>query len=168
MRDPEHFTSMLRPRGPSGKIGMTTLDGENWAVFSQSKYPNEAFEFLKLFYKKEHYLAYCHSVPIHLSPIFKSMLTDPAYLANERIKKWKGWHDVMMSALAEKRLLPLGFSRPDDNLLPFLAELDGSSIVVAVVVVVVVGGEPPPNAAAGAAQRAAEVLPTLVENKCWS
>jgi len=57
------------------------------------------------------------------------MLSDPAYLANERIKKWKGWHDVMMSALAEKRLLPLGFSRPDDNLLPFLAELDGSSIV---------------------------------------
>ena len=35
MRDPEHFTPMLRPRGPSGKIGMTTLDGENWAVFSQ-------------------------------------------------------------------------------------------------------------------------------------
>ena len=60
MRDPEHFAPMLRPRGPSGKIGMTTLDGENWAVFSQSKYPNEAFEFLKLFYKKEHYLAYCH------------------------------------------------------------------------------------------------------------
>ena len=31
-------------------------------------------------------MQYCHSVPIHLSPIFKSMLGDPAYLANERIR----------------------------------------------------------------------------------
>jgi ABC-type glycerol-3-phosphate transport system substrate-binding protein len=67
MRDPEHFMPMLRPHGPSGKVGISALDGENWAVFSQSKYPNEAFEFLRLFYKKEHYLQYCHSVPIHLS-----------------------------------------------------------------------------------------------------
>ena len=96
MRDPEHFTPMLRPRGPSGKVGTSALDGENWAVFSQAKYPNETFEFLRLFYKKEYYIAYCHSVPIHLTPIFKSMLNDPAYLANERIKKWKPWHDVMI------------------------------------------------------------------------
>ena len=68
MRDPEHFMPMLRPHGPSGKVGISALDGENWAVFSQSKYPNEAFEFLRLFYKKEHYLQYCHSVPIHLTP----------------------------------------------------------------------------------------------------
>ena len=67
MRDPEHFMPMLRPHGPSGKVGISALDGENWAVFSQSKYPNEAFEFLRLFYKKEHYLQYCHSVPIHLT-----------------------------------------------------------------------------------------------------
>jgi len=38
MRDPEHFMPMLRPHGPSGKVGTTTLDGENWAVFTQSKY----------------------------------------------------------------------------------------------------------------------------------
>ena len=117
---------MLRPHGPSGKVGISALDGENWAVFSQSKYPNEAFEFLRLFYKKEHYLQYCHSVPIHLTPIFKSMLGDPAYLANERIKKWRAWHDVMLTGLRGNRFLPLGFTRPDDNLLPFLAELDGS------------------------------------------
>src|SRR5207302_2326150 len=122
MRDPEHFQPMLRPHGPAGQKGISALDGENWAVFTQSKYPNEAFEFLKLFYKKEHYLAYCHSVPIHLTPIFKSMLNDPVYLGHERIKKWRPWHDVMLAALQQKRLLPLGFTRPDDNLLPFLAE----------------------------------------------
>ena len=69
MRDPDHFQPMFRPRGPQGRIGISALDGENWAVFSQSKYPNEAFEFLKLFFKKEHYMKYCHSVPIHLTPI---------------------------------------------------------------------------------------------------
>jgi ABC-type glycerol-3-phosphate transport system substrate-binding protein len=167
MRDPEHFAPLLRPRGPSGKIGTTTLDGENWAVFAQSKYPNEAFEFLKLFYKKEHYMAYCHSVPIHLTPIFKSMLNDPAYLANERIKKWRPWHDVMLVALREKRLLPLGFTRPDDNLLPFLAELDGSSIVADMVVEVMVG-QKPPKAEADRAQKRAEELLTQLGHKRWS
>jgi len=167
MRDPEHFAPMLRPRGPSGTIGMTTLDGENWAVFSQSKYPNEAFEFLKLFYKKEHYMAYCHSVPIHLTPIFKSMLNDAEYLAHPRIKKWKSWHEVMLTALQQKRLLPLGFTRPEDNLLPFLAELDGSSIV-ADMVVAVMDGQKPPKAEADRAQKRAEELLTQLGHKRWA
>jgi ABC-type glycerol-3-phosphate transport system substrate-binding protein len=158
---------MLRPRGPSGQKGISALDGENWAVFTQSKYPNEAFEFLKLFYKKEHYLAYCHSVPIHLTPIFKSMLNDAAYLAHPRIKKWRLWHDVMLTALRDKRLLPLGFTRPEDNLLPFLAELDGSSIVADMVVEVMVGGKPP-KAEADRAQRRAEELLTQLGHKRWS
>ena len=166
-RDPEHFMPLLRPRGPSGKVGVSALDGENWAVFSQSKYPNEAFEFLRIFYKKENYLQYCHSVPIHLSPIFKSMLTDPAYLANERIKKWKPWHDVMMSGLKSGRFLPIGFSRPDDNVLPFLAELDGSGIVADMVVEVMVGGKTP-KAEADRAQKRAEELLTQLGAKRWS
>jgi ABC-type glycerol-3-phosphate transport system substrate-binding protein len=166
-RDPEHFMPLLRPRGPSGKVGVSALDGENWAVFTQSKYPNEAFEFLRIFYKKENYLQYCHSVPIHLSPIFKSMLTDPAYLANERIKKWKPWHDVMMSGLKSGRFLPIGFSRPDDNVLPFLAELDGSGIVADMVVEVMVGGKPP-KAEADRAQKRAEELLTQLGAKRWS
>src|SRR4029453_9048804 len=125
MRDPEHFMPLLRPRGPSGKVGMTTMDGENWAVFSQSKYPNEAFEFLRLFYKKEHYLQYCHSVPIHLTPIFKSMLGAPAAPATGPPKKGKAGHGGMLTGPRGHRLLPLGFPRPEDTLPPFLAELDG-------------------------------------------
>ncbi len=167
MRDPEHFMPMLRPKGPSGTIGTTTLDGENWAVFTQSKYPNEAMEFLRLFYKKDNYLAYCHSVPIHLTPIFKSMLNDPAYLANERIKKWKAWHDVMLTALRQHRLLPLGFTRPEDNVLPFLAELDGSGIVADLVVEVMVS-QKNPRAEADRAQRRAEELLTQLGHKKWS
>src|SRR4029453_12252685 len=106
------FMPLLRPHGPGAKVGISALDGENWAVFTQSKYPNEAFEFLRLFYKKEHYMAYCHSVPIHLSPIFKSMLNDPAYPANEPIKKWKPGHDVLTTGLKGNPSLPIGFSRP--------------------------------------------------------
>jgi multiple sugar transport system substrate-binding protein len=166
-RDPEHFMPLLRPHGPSGKVGVSALDGENWAVFTQSKYPTEAFEFLRLFYKRENYLQYCHSVPIHLSPIFTSMLNDPAYLANDRIKKWKPWHDVMMSGLKTGRFLPIGFSRPDDNVLPFLAELDGSGIVADMVVEVMVSGKSP-KAEADRAQKRAEELLTQLGAKRWS
>ena len=106
-------------------------------------------------------------MPIHLTPIFKSVLNDPAYLANERIKKWRPWHDVMLAALRDKRLLPLGFTRPDDNLLPFLAELDGSSIVADMIVEVMVSGKPP-RAEADRAQRRAEELLTQLGHKRWS
>src|SRR5438094_304468 len=167
LRSPEAFMPLLRPHGPSGKVGISALDGENWAAFTQSKYPNEAFEFLRLFYKKEHYLQYCHSVPIHLTPIFKSMINDPAYLANERIKKWKPWHDVMVTGLRDKRFLPIGFSRPEDNVLPFLAELDGSGIVADMVVEVMVGGKNP-KAEADRAQRRGEELPGQLNFKRWS
>jgi multiple sugar transport system substrate-binding protein len=167
MRDPEHFAPMLRPRGPSGQRGISAMDGENWAVFTQSKYPNEALEFLRLFYRKDYYLAYCHSVPIHLTPIFKSMISDPAYLANERIKKWRPWHDVMVTGLRDKRFLPIGFSRPEDNALPFLAELDGSGIVADMVVEVMVGGKNP-KAEADRAQKRAEELLTQLNFKRWS
>ena len=166
MRDPDHFAPMFRMRGPSGQKGISALDGENWAVFTQSKYPNEAFEFLKLFYKREHYMAYCHTVPIHLTPIFKSMLTDPEYLANPRIKKWKSWHDFMVTGLRDHRFLPIGFTRPEDNLVPFLAELDGSGIVADMIVEVMVGGKNP-KAEADKAQRRAEELLAQLGFKRW-
>ena len=167
MRDPDHFQPMFKPHGPQGKKGVSALDGENWAVFTQSKYPNEAFEFLKLFYKREHYMKYCHSVPIHLTPIFKSMINDPEYLANPRIQKWKSWHDFMVKGLNDNRFLPIGFSRPDDNVLPFLAELDGSGIVADLIIEVMVG-EKNPKTEADRAQKRAEELLTQLNYKRWS
>ncbi|OLC18086.1 MAG: hypothetical protein AUH29_00185 [Candidatus Rokubacteria bacterium 13_1_40CM_69_27] len=167
MRDPEHFQPMFKPRGPSGQKGISALDGENWAVFTQSKYPNEAFEFLRIFYSREHYLKYCHTVPIHLTPIFKSMLNDPEYLGHPRIQKWRTWHDFMVTGLSQGRFLPIGFSRPDDNLLPFLAELDGSGIVADLIVEVMVG-EKNPKAEADRAQKRAEELLTQLGFKRWS
>src|SRR5438445_11686664 len=84
MRDPEHFQPTLRPHGPSGQKGISALDGENWAVFTQSKYPSDASEFLRLFYKKEHHMAYCHSAPIHLTPTCKAMNHVPDSLSHPR------------------------------------------------------------------------------------
>jgi multiple sugar transport system substrate-binding protein len=166
-RDPEHFQPMFKPRGPHGARGTSALDGENWAVFSQSKYPNEAFEFLKLFFKREHYMKYCHTVPIHLTPIFKSMIGDAEYLANPRIQKWRSWHDFMVKGLEANRFLPIGFTRPEDNVLPFLAELDGSGIVADMIVEVMVA-EKNAKAEADRAQKRAEELLAQLGFKRWS
>ena len=112
-------------------------------------------------------MKYCHSVPIHLTPIFKSMINDPEYLAHPRIRKWRSWHDAMITGLREHRFLPFGFSRPDDKLLPFLAELDGSGIVADMVIAAMVGGADPDAAAVRAQQRAEELL-TQLGFKRWS
>jgi hypothetical protein len=73
----------------------------------------------------------------------------------------------MLAGLRANRFLPLGFTRPEDNLLPFLAELDGSSIVADMVVEVMVGGKNP-RAEADRAQKRAEELLTQLGHKRWS
>jgi multiple sugar transport system substrate-binding protein len=161
MRDPDHFQPMAKVRGPAGAKGIAAMDGENWAIFSQSKHPEEAIEFLKLFYKRENYIRYCHTVPIHLTPVLTPILNDPEYLAHPTIKKWRSWHDFMVRTLQEARYLPIGFTRPEDNLLPFLAELDGSGIVADLVSGVMAGGRPVKEEADRAQRRAEELLAQL-------
>jgi hypothetical protein len=73
----------------------------------------------------------------------------------------------VLTGLKGNRFLPLGFTRPEDNLLPFLAELDGSSIVADMVVEVRVGGKNP-KAEADRAQKRAEELLTQLGHKRWS
>jgi ABC-type glycerol-3-phosphate transport system substrate-binding protein len=73
----------------------------------------------------------------------------------------------MLAGLKGNRFLPLGFTRPEDNLLPFLAELDGSSIVADMIVEVMVGGKNP-KAEADRAQKRAEELLTQLGHKRWS
>jgi hypothetical protein len=94
------------------------------------------------------------------------MLNDAEYLSNARIKKWRSWHDFMVKGLNEHRFLPIGFTRPEDNVLPFLAELDGSGIV-ADMVVETMGGKDP-KAEADRAQKRAEELLTQLGAKRWS
>ena len=71
----------------------------------------------------------------------------------------------MVRGLNEHRFLPIGFTRPEDNVLPFLAELDGSGIVADMVVEVMGGKEP--KAEADRAQKRAEELLTQLNAKRW-
>ncbi len=167
MRDPDHFQPMFKVHGPGGPKGIAALDGENWAIFTQSRYPDEAIEFLKLFYKRENYIKYCHTVPIHLTPILTPILNDPEYLSHPTIRTWRSWHDFMVKGLQEGRFLPIGFTRPDDNLLPFLAELDGSGIVMDMVSGVMAGGKGVKEEA-DRAQRRAEELFSQLGFKRWA
>jgi hypothetical protein len=73
----------------------------------------------------------------------------------------------MVTGLNQNRFLPIGFSRPEDNLLPFLAELDGSGIVADLIIEVMVGGKEP-KAEADRAQRRAEELLAQLGFKRWS
>ena len=73
----------------------------------------------------------------------------------------------MVAGLKANRFLPIGFSRASDNLLPFLAELDGSGIVADMIVEVMVSGKPP-KAEADRAQKRAEELLTQLGHKRWS
>ena len=168
MRDPEHFMPMLRPHGPSGKVGISALDGENWAVFSQSKYPNEAFEFLRLFYKKEYYLAV---LPLGADPPHADLQVDAqrSGLSGQRAHQEvegvaRRDADRVCAATASCRSASPG---PRTTSCPFLAELDGSSIVADMVVEVMVGGKNP-KAEADRAQKRAEELLTQLGHKRWS
>jgi len=73
----------------------------------------------------------------------------------------------MVKGLNDNRFLPIGFSRPDDNVLPFLAELDGSGIVADLIIEVMVG-EKNPKTEAERAQKRAEELLTQLNFKRWS
>ncbi len=74
---------------------------------------------------------------------------------------------MVLTGLKGHRFLPLGFTRHEDNRLPFLAELDGSSIVADMIVEVMVGGKNP-KAEADRAQKRAEELLTQLGHKRWA
>ena len=85
---------LLKPHGPSGKETAAQIDAEPWMIFKNAKYPEEAAQFLKFFFKEENYIKYLHTVPIHLLPTLKSVRNNPAYQANEMVRKWKEWQDM--------------------------------------------------------------------------
>src|SRR3972149_1044523 len=68
MANADHFGVLVRPIGPSGRVTAAQIDAEPWMVFKNAKYPNEAAEFLKFFYKEEPYIKYLPSVPITSCP----------------------------------------------------------------------------------------------------
>lgn len=164
--DPEHFAVMLQPVGPSGKESYATIDCEPWAILAASKNVDAAKEFLKAYYRRASYLRFTSQVPIHLTPITKSLAESPDYLTLPAVKKWKPWQDKSFEVMSNGRTRPIFLAEDDDRNLPFLLELQGSRVLTDMVLAVTVEGRTPERAAADA-QKKAEDLITKLGYKKW-
>lgn len=164
--DPDHFGVMPQPVGPSGTTSYATLDGEPWVIFQASKNIDLSKEFLKLFYRRDLYLRFCLTVPMHLTPIFRSLAESSDYLNDPFIKKWQPWQDREHQFLADNRVRPIFISEDADRLRPFLLELQGSRIISDMVYAVAKDGQDP-QAAAQAGQTKAEELIERLGHRRW-
>jgi multiple sugar transport system substrate-binding protein len=165
MANPEHFGVMVKPKGPSGKETAAQIDAEPWMIFKNAKYPEEAATFLKFFFREDNYIKYLHTVPIHLLPTLKSVRANPAYQANEMVRKWKEWQDMQYRYFESGQAKPTLIIEWDDLRLPFGLEILGSGIVPDMVTDAV-RGMPSAQAAAKAQQRAEELI-TKLGYKRW-
>jgi len=155
----DHFDVWIKPHGPNGTKPAAQVDEETWMLFKGCKYPAEAKEFMKFFYKDAEYLEYIQSVPIHFFPITKSLRKDPKYLNTPMIKSWKGWLDVQQYYLENdlaKPTLVIGWKDMAGK--PYLMEILGSGILKDMVMEVTKEGVPAQKAAAKAQKRAEELL----------
>jgi len=159
--DGSHFDIMNKPVGPSGKQVLTQLDCEPWMVFKDAKHPKEAKEFLKFFYKKDNYLKYIQTVPVHFFPIRKSVREDPRYKATPLIKRWKSWTDKQHYYINKGLAKPVLVIEWDDLELPFLNEIAESRILMDMVTDVVKKGKDPLRSAINAQEKAEELLEKL-------
>ena len=150
-------------KGPASQKMFTQLDGEHWVIYKDSPAPEEAAEFLKFFFKRENYLRYCNSVPLHLLPINKSLFRDSEYLNHADRKKWKSWLDIQFEYLEKGFSMPLMMINPSDGKIPWLMEVANSGIYPDMVFDVVTKGMSPKDAASRAETRVnkliAEVAP---------
>jgi ABC-type glycerol-3-phosphate transport system substrate-binding protein len=155
--DPQHFAVTDKVVGPSGKQSFAQIDSEPWMVFKQAKYPNEAVEFLKFFYREENYVRYLHTVPIHLLPMLKSTYKSARYTDNPTIRKWRPWVEMQEAYFKTDRVRPVLVMEWDDMKKPYLLEVMGSGILVDMVLDSV-KGMPSAEAAARAQKRVEELL----------
>jgi multiple sugar transport system substrate-binding protein len=163
--NPEHFGVMQKPRGPSGKETAAQVDAEPWMIFKNAKYPEEAAEFIKFFFKEENYIKYLHTVPVHLLPTLKSVRNSSAYQANEMYKRWNEWVDMDYFYFERDLAKPTLVVDWTDLKLPFLLEILGSNILTDMVTDAV-RGMPSAQAAAKAQARAEELI-TKLGYKRW-
>lgn len=159
--DPEHFGVMPQPIGPSGTASYATLDAEPWVIFKASRNVPLAKDFLKTFYRRDNYLRFCKTVPIHLTPIFMSMAESREYLDDPFIHKWKPWQDGLLAMLKRGRVLPILISDKSDLNRPFLMELSGSRILSNLIFAVAKDGQDPVTAAREAQGKAEALIEKL-------
>lgn len=154
------FSVWPKGLGPSGKELVTQYDGEVFMLFNkQNKDEMDAGrEFLKFFYKKENYIRYCHSVPVHLLPIDKRVFEDSEYKANPELKEWKSWLDIQWEYATTGRARPLLMINKSDRDVPWLLEIANSGILADMIVDVVDKGLTPKDATKKAQDRANDLV----------
>jgi ABC-type glycerol-3-phosphate transport system substrate-binding protein len=165
MGTPEYFGVMIKPHGPSGKQTAAQVDAEPWMIFKNSKYPEEAADFLKFFFKEANYIKYLHSVPVHLLPTLKSVRASAAYQDNAMYRRWTEWVEMDYYYFERDLAKPTLVVKWDDLNLPFMLEIFGSNILVDMVTDAV-RGMPSAQAAAKAQGRAEELI-TKLGHKRW-
>jgi multiple sugar transport system substrate-binding protein len=165
MANPDHFGVLAKPVGPSGKVTAAQIDAEPWMVFKNAKHPNEAVDFLTFFFKEEPYIRYLHSVPIHLLPTLKSVRRNPAYQANDMVRKWKEWQEMQYRYFEVDQAKPTLVIEWSDLRLPFGLEILGSGIIPDMVTDAVRGQAS--REVAARAQARAEELITKLGHKRW-
>lgn len=158
INNPEHFAVMEPPIGPSGNQSYSTIDCEPWVIFRSSQNIELAKEFLKTFYEKENYLKFCQQVPIHLTPILKSIAESEEYLNTPFLKKWKSWQDLSLKMINENRVRPILLIEDDDKNLPFLFELQGKGIFTNMIMDVCLGRKSVEEAAKDANKDAKKLI----------
>jgi multiple sugar transport system substrate-binding protein len=136
------------------------FDAEPWVILKGAKLVQEAKDFLKVYYRKDLYRELTLTVPLHLSPILKSIADEPSYEREPAIREWRSWYEVMRTALRENRAAPLLMTSVQERN-PIMLELQGSKVISDMVLEVVVGGKSPEEAAANGQKKAEELVAKL-------
>lgn len=157
LRSPRIFAPFPHPIGPSGTAAYATLDAEPWVILAKSRHPQLAREFLRFFYQKDNYLAYCKSVPLHLFPVFKYLAESKDYQTDPHVVLWRPYYDYAFEMMKSERVRPIFMSQSEDRLNPALFKLEGSQVILNMVRDVTVNGKTPRDAAEIAMVRAKSI-----------
>ncbi len=158
-RSQKNFAIFPHIVGPSGTRSYATLDAEPWVILRDSRKPDLAKKFLKFFYRKDNYLLFCQSVPIHLTPIFQSLAEGSEYANTPLVKKWSEFFSYELKMLNEGRVLPIFMANINDRLLPSLFKLEGTKVVATMVRDVTQNGLSAEDATRKAIDKAKELEP---------
>lgn len=129
---------------PSNGAPVATIDAEPFVIFEQTEREKVAgggtkralaADFLRAFYRKDNYLKFVSTVPIHLTPVFMPLANDPAYISSFR-KEWMPWHEHTLAFLANRNLTrpilvpgPNAATLAEDLRNPYLLQLQAQGII---------------------------------------
>lgn len=86
-----------------------------------------------MFFRKDHYLDFCESVPMHLTPVFDDLAASDDYLESPAVQEWRtrwsSWYQQNARMLASGNTRPILQVHPSDKEAPFLFEVQKRGIL---------------------------------------